>query len=220
MKESAKSLLNVDLPQVWTRPKLSTKNVDLPQPWARPMLWRKTVNPPQPWTRPISSRKLKTYHNRGLGLCFSKKGKPTTGVDSVYALGKELDGSEKRHHLCGSFDCQFDKPTSPGKLAGCVCINVTTSGCRTFAFVTIAGGTKYTPRSESMAMKTAERRDFRHFRMQELDFVISKSRLGSGKREREIQLAQLCMQDLNSTGKKMFHRPKRMIHEEEESERT
>lgn len=47
-----------------------------------------------------------------------------------------------------------------------------------------------------MTVKTAKRRDFKHFRMQELDCVISKSRLELGEREREIQLAQLCMQDL------------------------
>lgn len=129
-------------------------------------------------------------------------------MDSVYALGKELDESKKRHHLCGSFDFQYDKPISPGKLAGCACITVTTSVCRAFAFVTIAGGTKYTPRSESMAMRTAKRRGFRHFRMQELDCVISKSRLGSGEREREIQLAQLRMQDFEFNGQKKFPQTK------------
>lgn len=45
-----------------------------------------------------------------------------------------------------------------------------------------------------------EERDFRHFRRQELDCVISKSRIGSG--EREIQLAQLRMQDFDSKSKK------------------
>lgn len=48
--------------------------------------------------------------------------------------------------------------------------------------------------------KDGEERDFRHFRMQELDCVNSKSRIGSG--EREIQLAQFRMQDFDSKSKK------------------
>lgn len=48
--------------------------------------------------------------------------------------------------------------------------------------------------------KDGEERDFRHFRMQKLDCVNSKSRIGSG--EREIQLAQFRMQDFDSKSKK------------------
>lgn len=55
-----------------------------------------------------------------------------------------------------------------------------------------------------MTVRTAKRRDFKHFRMQELDCVISKSRLELGEREREIQLAQLRMQDLEFDRQKKF----------------
>lgn len=49
--------------------------------------------------------------------------------------------------------------------------------------------------------------------MQELDCVISKSRLGSGEIEREIQLAQLRMQDLE------FDRQKKVPQTTEEDSR-
>lgn len=136
---------------------------------------------------------------------LAKKGRPTTIVVSAYTLVKKEDLPQRGLGLLQSSTTSVEASIvnticqllQEGWRDVCECGYL---GVLDFCFRDDCWRTKMNSETRIDGDKSGEERDFKHFRMQELNCVDSKSRIGSG--EREIQLAQFRMQDFHSKSKK------------------